>query len=63
MRSESNEYYRLKKEVDYILVLMVDATTHDEIEKWAEKGEDLARNMREEYGLGDEQVKRIIEDN
>ena len=49
--------------MDYILVLMVDATTHDEIEKWAEKGEDLARNMREEYGLGDEQVKRIIEDN
>ena len=63
MRSGSNEYYRLKKEVDYILVLMVDATTHDEIEKWAEKGEALARNMREEYGLGDEHVKRIIEDN
>lgn len=49
--------------MDYIHALMVDPTTHDEIEKWAEKGEALARNMREEYGLGDEQVKRIIEDN
>lgn len=30
---------------------------------WAEKGEALARNMREEYELGDEQVRRIITNN
>lgn len=41
----------------------MDATTYEEREKWAEKGEALARNMREKYGLGDEQVKRIIKDN
>jgi len=41
----------------------VDAITYEEREKWAEKGEALARNMREEYGLGDEQVRKIIANN
>lgn len=63
LRSGSDEDYRLKEEADYIHRQCVDAATHDEREKWAAKGEALARNMREEYGLGDEQVKRIIEDN
>lgn len=63
LRSGSDEDYRLKEEADYIHRKYADATTYDERDKWAEKGEALAREMRAEYGLGDKQVQMIINDN
>lgn len=63
LRSGSDEDYRLKEEADFIHRKCANATTSFEREKWAEKGEALAREMRAEYGLNDEQSEYIIKDN
>lgn len=61
LENGSREYWDISEHAERIYRKKCEHTG-DKRRKWAERGQELADRLREEYGYDDPMVKRIIED-